>query len=145
VADVLDRDARAFLGEHRVAHLATADRDGEPHVVPLCYALAGDAIYFVIDGKPKRRGGLGIKRMRNIAENPNVALIVDDYDEDWGALKYLLIRGRAAVVTDDGERTEALVLLRAKYPQYRAMELVGDDYPVVRITPAHIHFWRARP
>ncbi len=53
----------------------------------------------MIDAKPKRRGGTAIKRMRNIAENPAVALVVDDYGEDWSALAYLLVRGTAAVVT----------------------------------------------
>jgi PPOX class probable F420-dependent enzyme len=142
---VLDPEARAYLDRHRVARLATAGRDGAPHVVPLCYARAGDAIYFVIDAKPKRAAGAALKRMRNIAENPAVALLVDDYDEDWSALGYLLLRGRAAVVTDAAERARALARLRDRYPQYRAMALEGPAHPVVRITPQRAHRWRARP
>ncbi len=143
MAAVLDRRARAFLARHRIARLATADAAGTPHVVPFCYALVGDRLYFVVDAKPKRRTGLGLKRMRNIAANPAVAVVADDYDEDWSALAYLLVRGRAEIVTTAAERRRALAALRARYPQYRTMPLVGVAHPVVRITPTHAHHWRA--
>lgn len=132
-----------MLDRHRVARLATADRAGVPHVVPLCFALADEALYFVVDAKPKRRAGTALKRMRNLLENPAVAVVVDEYDEDWSALAYVLLRGRAAVVTDAAEARRALASLRAKYPQYRTMALDGPDHPVVRITPEHVHVWRA--
>jgi PPOX class probable F420-dependent enzyme len=140
---ILDRAARAFLARHRVAHFATADAGGQPHVVPLCYALAGPHVYFVVDEKPKAPGGRALKRMRNLAENPAVALVVDDYAEDWDALAFLLVRGRAAVVTDGRERARALRALRARYPQYRTMRLEGPEHPVVRITPERVHLWSA--
>lgn len=143
MASVLDRAARAFLARHQVARLATADAVGTPHVVPFCYALDRDCIYFVVDAKPKRPGGLALKRMRNIAENPAVALVADDYHEDWTALAFLLVRGRAEVVATQRERTRALAALRARYPQYRTMALDGPEHPVVRITPIHAHLWRA--
>ena len=140
---VLDRAARAFLARHRVAHFATADATGVPHVVPLCYARTGDRLYFVVDAKPKQPGGLALKRMRNLAENAAVALIVDDYAEDWTRLAFLLVHGRAAVVTDKRERERALVALRTRYPQYRSMALRGPEHPVVRITPKRAHLWYA--
>jgi PPOX class probable F420-dependent enzyme len=143
VTAVLDPAARAFLTRHRVARLATADAAGTPHVIPFCYALARGRIYFVVDAKPKRRTGLGLKRMRNIAENSAVAMVADDYAENWNALAYLLVRGQAEVVTDAGERRRALRALRSRYPRYRSMALDGPEHPVVRITPHHVHFWQA--
>ena len=143
MAVVLDRAARDFLARHRVARLATADAAGTPHVVPFCYALVGDRIYFAVDEKPKRPGGRALKRMRNIAENPAVALVADDYDEDWAALAFLLVHGRARVVTAARERGRALAALRARYPQYRTMALGDREHPVVRITPLRAHLWRA--
>lgn len=71
----LDDRARAFLRRRRVAHLATADAAGAPHVVPVCFALAGETVYIAIDRKPK--SGAPLKRLRNIAENPSVALVAD--------------------------------------------------------------------
>ncbi|MCC6849347.1 MAG: TIGR03668 family PPOX class F420-dependent oxidoreductase [Deltaproteobacteria bacterium] len=141
----LDRAARAFLARHRVARLATADAGGAPHVVPCCYAVSGRHVYFVIDDKPKTRRGGALKRMRNIAENPSVAFVVDDWSEDWSALSFLLIRGRAAIVRGASERGRALRALRARYPQYRVMRLDGGDHPVVRIAPHTAHLWIASP
>jgi PPOX class probable F420-dependent enzyme len=138
----LSDDERAFAERHRVAHLATADAAGAPHVIPICYALIGDCFYFVIDEKPKRTR-TGLKRLRNIAANPQVALVIDDYDEDWTRLAYLLARGRAALVAERDEWANALAALRARYPQYRTMPLVFDTHPMVRLVPGQLHFWRA--
>jgi PPOX class probable F420-dependent enzyme len=143
VTSTFDATARAFLARHRVAHLATADAAGVPHVVPVCYAVSAGRIYFVVDDKPKHPGGRALKRMRNLAENPHVALVADDWSENWRRLAFLLVRGSAAVVTDARERRRALRSLRARYPQYRAMTLDGPDHPVVGITPEHVHLWRA--
>ena len=139
--DVFSDAARGLLDRSRIAHLATADGQGRPHVIPLCYARMGDAIVFVVDEKPKRAGKT-LKRMRNIAENPTVALVVDVYDEDWRRLEYALVHGRAEVVEDLGERQRALEALRARYPQYRSMTLDAPHNEVVRITPARVHHWR---
>lgn len=139
---VLSADERIFAERHRVAHLATADAAGEPHVIPICYAVVGDVFYFVVDDKPKRTRS-GLKRLRNIAANPHVALVVDDYDDDWSRLAYLLVRGQAAVV---GERTEydtVVAVLRERYPQYRTMPLSFETHPLVRIDPEQRHLWRA--
>jgi PPOX class probable F420-dependent enzyme len=135
--------ARSFLDAHAVGHLATADASGAPHVVPLCYARLGDRLYFVADDKPKRHGPRGLKRLANIAANPRVALVVDDYDADWTRLAYLLLHLDAAVVDDEAEYAGALDALRARYAQYRSMPLAPLTHPMVRMTPRRWHLWRA--
>ena len=137
--------ARAFLDAHAVAHLATAGADGAPHVVPLCYARIADRLYFVADDKPKRRGPRALKRLANIAANPRVALVVDDYDADWNRLAYLLLHLEATVVDQEAEYDAALAALRQRYPQYTAMPLRRDTHPIVRMTPRRWHLWRAQP
>ncbi|MFI5395872.1 MAG: TIGR03668 family PPOX class F420-dependent oxidoreductase [Candidatus Binatia bacterium] len=138
----LSDNERAFAERGRVAHLATADAAGTPHVIPICYALSGSCFYFVVDEKPKR-SRRGLKRLRNIAENPRVALVIDEYDEDWGRLAFLLIHGHAAVVTDREEYTTVLDRLRSRYVQYHAMPLLLATHPMIRITPERHHMWRA--
>jgi PPOX class probable F420-dependent enzyme len=133
----------AFLDAHRVGHLATVSAGGDPHVVPLCYARVGNRLYFVADDKPKRRGPRGLKRLANLAENPRAALVVDDYDEDWHRLAFLLIHLGATVVTNRREYRSALAALRARYPQYRAMPLGIETHPMVRLVPRRYHLWRA--
>jgi PPOX class probable F420-dependent enzyme len=135
--------ARAFLDAHAVAHLATAGADGAPHVVPLCYARVGDRLYFVADDKPKRRGPRALKRLANIAVNPRVALVVDDYDADWTRLAYLLLHLDAAIVDDDAEYRAALAALCRRYPPYRSMPLQRATHAMVRMTPRRWHLWRS--
>jgi PPOX class probable F420-dependent enzyme len=134
-----------FLRLARVAHLATANREALPHNIPLCFCFDGATrFYFVIDEKPKLRPGGGLRRMRNIAENPRVALVVDHYEEDWGCLAYVLVHGTAHVVEDPNEYMLGLRNLRDKYPQYRAMALNPERNPIVRIDAARVHVWGER-
>jgi hypothetical protein len=65
---------------------------------------------------------------------------VDHYDEDWTRLWYVLVRGEAELVSDSAERERAIQLLRTKYPQYDA-DMLAEDAPVLRITPARITAW----
>lgn len=140
------RDLRVleFIAGSRVARLATADASGAPHNIPLCYWFDGERIYFAIDEKPKRETGMRLKRMRNIVENPRVALVIDHYEEDWAQLGYVLIRGTARVVEDPQEYMVALRHLREKYLQYRGMTLTPERNPIVKIEPQRVHAWGGR-
>jgi PPOX class probable F420-dependent enzyme len=128
----------AFLAARRVAYLATADRQGAPHVVPVCFVHAEERIYITIDEKPKRRGEL--KRLRNIAENPTVALTVERFDDaDWAKLGWLMVRGKAVILRDGSEHDAAQERLREKYRQLRNMEL--ESLPVIAIHVAQVTSW----
>ena len=124
---------RRFVQYHRVARLSTASADGEPHVVPVCFVLAESDFYVTIDAKPKRHPGRELKRERNIRENPRAAVIVDRYDEKWDRLGWVMLRGSAEVLTNEGEARRAQALLRERYPQYQAMVLEGLPVLAVRI------------
>ena len=138
-APAIPEKAAAFLAARRVGRLATADAAGRPHAVPVCYAFDGRRIYTAVDRKPKRRPARGLKRVANVLENPNVALVVDDYSEDWSDLGYVMVRGSAELLEDGEERTAAEKLLRDKYPQYR--ELLAPGCAVIAITPAKTVAW----
>lgn len=144
IAQLADPRIADFIAEARVGRLATADGSGAPHNVPVCYWFDGERIYFAIDEKPKRQTGKGIKRMRNIAENPRVALLIDHYEADWTQLGYVLVHGAARVVEDPKEYMAALRGLRDKYLQYRRMTLSPERNPIVRIEPLRVHPWGAR-
>src|SRR6266436_3041932 len=92
------------------AHLATADRRAVPHVVPVCFAIRERTLYITIDEKPKRRPGTALKRLRNIAENPAVAVVVDRYDEDWTRLGWVMLRGHADILNEGTEHRAAQTL-----------------------------------
>ena len=129
-----------FLADSRVGRLATADAGGWPHVIPVCFAFDGESIYIVLDQKPKSVEMIRLRRVRNILENPRAALVVDHWDEDWQALRYLLASCGAELLMGDGEEeASAVSMLREKYRQYREMDLDGN--PVIKLTPNRFTAW----
>jgi len=130
----------AFIERQRVARLATADADGNPHVIPVCYARDGARFYSPLDEKPKRVAGTQLRRVRNIMARPRVALVIDQYDDDWSRLGYVLVQGRAELLPPDHPlHHHAVALLRIRYNQYRTMAL--EQLPVIMITPERITAW----
>jgi PPOX class probable F420-dependent enzyme len=134
---VLTQEVAAFMESCRVAHLATADAEGRPHVIPVCFAYRDGALWIAVDEKPKRTTRL--KRLRNIEANPQIALVFDRYDEDWQRLAYVLLRGRASVLARGAEHPDAIAALRSRYPQYGTMAL--EDRPLIRIEPETVVTW----
>jgi PPOX class probable F420-dependent enzyme len=127
-------EARARLALARSAHLATADRRGRPHVVPICFALERETLYTAIDNKPK--GGGPLRRLENITANPRVSVLADHYeDEDWAALWWVRADGVARIV---GNAPHAIELLRARYEQYRESPPFG---PVIAIAVERWSGW----
>ena len=134
--------ALAMLCEARVGRLGTSDAAGRPLVVPVCFAFDGTAVYSAVDDKPKRTRAL--RRLRNVAENPQACVLVDVWDEDWTRLAWVSVEGRAEVLTAGGDFVRALEALRAKYPQYRTMNLERDG-AVLRVRVDRVRSWRATP
>jgi len=133
-----DERQRQFLDRSRVGHLATADRLGAPHLVPVCYAVEGASLYITVDEKPKR-DARPLKRLRNILENPQTAFIADRWDEDWRRLGWVMLRGPAEILAAGAEHDRAQALLIARYPQYRAMRLAL--LPVIALRIARATSW----
>ena len=128
-----------FLADARVARLATADADGQPQVIPVCFVFDGEVIYIVLDQKPKSVELTRLRRVRNILANPQAALVVDHYEEDWSRLAWMMLRGRAEILHEGREHDRAQELLRARYPQYRDMALAA--LPVIAIRVARVASW----
>ena len=136
--DRLTDRQRRFLDAGRVGHLATADRGGVPHVIPVCYAVEGATVYITIDEKPKRRD-IPLKRVRNLLENPRFSFVVDRWDEDWARLGWVMLRGAADILDSGAEHDRAQALLCRRYPQYRTMALA--DLPVLALRIARATDW----
>ena len=133
-----ERDT-ALVQNARVARLATADSSGAPHLIPICFTYDGAAFYSVLDQKPKRTSVTRLRRVRNILENPQVALVIDSYEEDWSRLWYILVTGSAQLLEPGKEQSEAVAMLQGKYSQYRDMDL--EDAPVIKISPDKTVSW----
>ena len=119
---------RHRVSSARVGRLATVDADGWPHAVPVCFVLLGEAAYSSVDHKPKRHRRL--RRLSNIAADGRACLLIDSYGEDWSALWWVRLDGRARIVDDPAEAVAATDALVAKYPQYASRRPEG---PVVAL------------
>ncbi|MGH7904874.1 MAG: TIGR03668 family PPOX class F420-dependent oxidoreductase, partial [Candidatus Dormibacteraceae bacterium] len=115
-----------------VARLGTLG-DGQVHLVPITFAIEGDSLYFAVDRKPKRTPDL--RRLRNIAAHPAVAVLVDSYDDDWSRLWWVRLDGVAEVLPESEEGGRALTLLQERYPQYR------DEPPPGPVVAIRIRRW----
>lgn len=135
---MLPDDARGRFAAARVARLATVSATGEPHLVPVVFAVVGDRVLIAIDQKPKSTRDL--KRLRNIADSPAVCLLADEYSDDWSALWWVRADGTAVVRHDPAALDEARSVLGARYPQHRDDPPEG---PVIEVTVARWSGWSA--
>jgi coenzyme F420-0:L-glutamate ligase / coenzyme F420-1:gamma-L-glutamate ligase len=133
---------RRRLKKARVARLATTNANGQPHVVPICFVLDGTVVYTALDRKPKRVPAARLRRVRNIESTRQAALVIDEYSEDWTRLWYVLMQGRARVVTGLSQRARAIRMLRQKYRHY-ASGMLADDAVVIRIDVRKLTAWGA--
>lgn len=121
--------------------MASVDSAGEPLVIPVCYVYVDGRIYTPIDKKPKKSKPQGLKRIKNISANPGVSLLIDKYYEDWRRLYYLIIHGRADLISGGAEYRDSLRALCEKYRQYGRMRLDEAGLPVIRVVPERIVSW----
>jgi PPOX class probable F420-dependent enzyme len=130
-------EARRRLAAARIGYLATVRADGRPHVVPIVFVVDGEEVYGIADPKPKR--GLDLLRHRNIAVNPAVSLLVDEYEEAWERIWWVRADGEARIVDAGPDRDRAIDLLRAKYPQYATWTTPFGAAMVMRV--ARVTSW----
>jgi PPOX class probable F420-dependent enzyme len=131
-----------FIERARFARLATIDSEFKPHLVPVVFVFNGNHFFIPVDEKRKTAKPEKLKRIRNIQHNPNVALLIDEYSEDWTKLAFVMIQGKASIASK-GEGNiqvrEAYKKLMTKYIQYQK---VGVGEMCIIITPKKVASWR---
>lgn len=123
-----------------MGHLVTVRPNGQPHVVPVTYALAGNSVVTMIDHKPKTTDRL--QRLINIENNPVATLMSDHYSEDWSALWWVRVDGEASIHIGGRVWEESAAALRAKYGQYAENSPRG---PAVVISVDRVTSWESTP
>ena len=106
--------------------------------MPVCFCVDGLSLYITVDEKPKRTD-IPLKRIRNIQQNPAVAVTVDRWAEDWTRLGWVMLRGTADILNDGAEHDHAQASLRLRYRQYRAMDLAA--LPVIAVRIGRVRSW----
>jgi len=139
---LIDPGLRRRIARARVGHLATSDGT-RPSVVPVCFVLLGDTLYQAIDAKPKSVSAGRLRRVKNIQANPQAALLIDHYVEDWRRLWWVLLQGRGRLLASGPEHERAIKSLRRKYIQYRTTTPLTSNAHVIALDVARLRHWRA--
>jgi PPOX class probable F420-dependent enzyme len=141
-----DACVKTIIDKARVARLATVDTEYKPHLIPVVFVFDNDCYFIPIDEKTKRSRPEKLKRAKNIQQNPSVALLIDEYNEDWTKLYFIMIQGRASIIGGkELEQNELLLLEKAhkllsdKYLQYQK---IGIGEYVIMIIPQKVITWK---
>jgi hypothetical protein len=127
-----------YIAAAPVCRIATVRADGEPHLIPVCPVFDGDATVYVDIG-PKSATG------RALLHNDRIAVLFDDYFDDWTKLRKVLFKCRAERITGT-EQDLVWERIRAKFPQYASVDWKPRATIALRIydwlqegveTPAH--------
>jgi PPOX class probable F420-dependent enzyme len=118
-----------FLQSHELCRLATASKGGRPHVVPVIYALDGENIIIAVDYKTKK--------LKNLRENPKVALVVDEYHPNRG----LMVEGDCEILERGKEYLRLLQILFNRFVFYRRNPWGEGESPILRIRPTKVVMW----
>ena len=123
-----------FVQWERVCRVATTGAAGIPHVVPVCHALSGRKLLIA--------SGDNARKVKNIAENARVTVVVDAYSDTWSTLRGVMIQGRARLIERGPRFRRGRDLLYRKYPQYpKEAALSPSDSVIIEVTPTRVFSW----
>ena len=117
-----DREKR-FISRQKVCRIATIDPSRTSHNVPVCHVLVGARIYFASEKRAKK--------VRNVARNSRITVVLDEYSDDWSRLKGLMIVADARVIEKGRMFDRARKALYRKYPQYRKYVPIEEGEAVI--------------
>ena len=138
-----DEYVKSVIDRARVARLATVDSENKPHLVPVVFVFDGNYFFIPVDEKRKKVKPEKLKRIKNLQNNRNVALLIDEYSEDWTKLAFVMIQGKATIITTKTQGNiqlqEAYNKLTTKYSQYQK---IGLSEMCIIIKPEKVTSWR---
>lgn len=130
----LTKKVAKLIAYERLCRVATAGSEGQSHLVPVCHVLAGDKIYFA--------SGDDGRKVKNLKANPQIAVTIDLYSDDWSQLRGVMVQGTARLIEGGPRFKQARSRLYAKYPQYSKEAAISpSDSVIVEVTPTHVFTW----
>lgn len=118
-----------FVKKHELCRLATASKDAVPQVTPVIYAVDGEDVIVAVD--------YGEKKLKNIRENPLVALVVDEFHPN----KAVVIQGGCEILERGQEYLRLQRVLFEKFETYRRNPWKEGESPILRIRPKRTASW----
>lgn len=141
-----DTFVKTIIDKARVARLATVDSECKPHLIPVVFVFDNYSYFIPIDEKTKRSRPEKLKRAKNILQNSNVTLLIDDYNENWRKLYFIMIQGKASIIGGKQlEQNELLLLEKAHkllFDKYLQYQKIGIGEYVIMIIPQKVITWK---
>jgi pyridoxamine 5'-phosphate oxidase family protein len=113
----------AYLREHKLGRLATADPGGQPHVIPVTYTFNEEEDTIDVGGLNFGAG----KKWRDAQRNPKVTLLVDDVIGPPRQARAVEVRGDAELHETGGDG------INPRFPNFAPQ--------FIRIRPRRIVSW----
>jgi len=130
----LTKKVAKLIAQERVCRVATVGAEGRPHLVPVVHVLSGDKLYF--------GSGDDGRKVKNLRDNPQIAITIDLYSDDWSHLRGVMVQGTARLIERGPRFKQARARLYEKYPQYAKEAAISpSDSVVVEVTPTHVFTW----
>ncbi len=129
---VLKTKELQFLKAHQLCRLATASKDARPHVVPVVYAVDGGDVVIAVD--------YGTKKLKNLRDNPRVALVVDEYDPGRGNAG-LMLEGDCEILERGKDYLRLLWVLFDRFDFYRNNPWGEGESPILKVKPTKAVLW----
>ena len=130
----LTKKVAKLIAQERVCRVATVGAEGRPHLVPVVHVLSGDKLYF--------GSGDDGRKVKNLRDNPQIAMTIDLYSDDWSHLRGVMVQGTARLIERGPRFKQARARLYEKYPQYAKEAAISpSDSVVVEVTPTHVFTW----
>ena len=140
-----DTRIKEIVEKARVARLATVDSECKPHLIPVVFVFDNNCYFIPIDEKHKRSTPEKLRRTKNIRQNSNVVLLIDEYNEDWTKLYFIAIQGNAIIIggktLDQNEKVLLEKVHRLLYKKYLQYRKIGVGGYVIMIDPKKVISW----
>jgi len=129
VDSLLDKKSLRFISSHQLGRLATASKDGMPHVTPVVYAMDGDSVIVAIDYKTKK--------LANLKVNPQISFVVDSYRPNSG----VMIQGKCLIYERGPEYLRLQKILFERFEFYRKNPWGEGESPILKVVPIRAVSW----
>jgi PPOX class probable F420-dependent enzyme len=117
VVKMSDQEVTGFLGEKVKVQVATAGKDGAPHLTTLFYVVRDGLIAFWTYGRSQK--------IRNLERDPRITCLVEDGD-DYFELRGVSITGKAELVRDPERIFEIGSAVATRMVGATSFEELGD-------------------
>ena len=129
-----------FLAEPRIARMATANKDGQPHVVPVWYAWDGNTLWI--------SAYTDTRKVKDLQENPLISVAIDEVSLE-GKTQAVILEGKAVLLYEPAELLKRqFTWIYSRYvgadhvlePTYQ--DWINDPLnALIKLTPTRIYTW----